>query len=321
MTSNTQLSNKDRRYNLTIQGYGYLSGIREIQPKSGEPFLACNVHLMQGDDDDVKFLSLRCIIRGRYAKDIVRAYFTTPQGEVKSPPFDVEADMKLGGITAETFLYKSSHMKGQTGISIRSSLLSISTLKIGNTVIDVAPGSKVRTDIPELAGHVSDDSYGAVEQVRNGRDRKPPMVFDRSLMKSSRWMPSFASDLSDEFLENGSIKLDPNHARFEAQKNFLREQEFEYDPWINGWLRKNDLTKSSDKAINEIEFDLRQLDFQNTDDSLVWFEDKSDDVIDVFIDHASSWIHVGLVETRWDSDRGCITGPSSFMMTRVASWF
>ena len=142
MTSNSQ---KNRVYNVTLDGFGYVNRIREVTPPNGETFLACDVALLQGAGDNVTHARFNCAIRGGSAIDLVRAHFTGPRGRVVHPEnTTVVARMVLDGISARNFVYGKGEKKGQKGIALHSNLLIFRWLKIGTSIIDVDPTPMVQ---------------------------------------------------------------------------------------------------------------------------------------------------------------------------------
>ena len=207
MSNNTQ---SDRNFNVIIKGFGYINRVREINPNNGNPYLACDVALLQGVGDNVKNVRVNCVIRGRNAQQIVRSHFTSPEGKVVHPEnTTVVASMTLGGITAQNFIYKKGDKKGQTGIALRSSLLSVSWLKIGNTVVDL-------------------ETYDN-GQTANGSSRP-----------AASGQPGFAHEIQAEYDEYGCVRLTKDHPEFEARKQFLKDKGFTWDKQNSVWVRKDD---------------------------------------------------------------------------------
>ena len=46
-------SNEKSYFDLHITGLGYLNRIREVKPKKGDSFLACDIAALNGPSDDV----------------------------------------------------------------------------------------------------------------------------------------------------------------------------------------------------------------------------------------------------------------------------
>ncbi len=217
MTSNTQNANNqngnsDRAYNVIVNGFGFLNRVREIKPQSGESYLACNVTLLHGVGDNVKHVRLDCIVRGKKALAIVRKHFTSPEGVVESPDkIPVVASMKFGGLTAELFDYKDQERAGQKGIALRTTLLDITWLKIGDTVIDL------QSDQQEGNGN----AHQAEPATGNGE-------------------PAFVQEMRNEYGQNGSVKLSKDHPQFEERKAFLKNAGFRFNRQMTAWVMPDD---------------------------------------------------------------------------------
>ena len=49
-------SNEKSYFDLHITGLGYLNRIREVKPKKGDSFLACDIAALNGPSDDVSYV-------------------------------------------------------------------------------------------------------------------------------------------------------------------------------------------------------------------------------------------------------------------------
>ncbi len=138
----TKNTRQAKAYNISIQGFGYLNRLREVAVERGEPYLSLDVALMEGvvkdgDYSNITKTYLAVNVKGAKAKEIIRAFFTR-NGKVNSPDTTVVASVNLGGITPTTFVYQRGDRKGETGASIKTNLLKINWLKIGDRVIDLS---------------------------------------------------------------------------------------------------------------------------------------------------------------------------------------
>lgn len=151
----------------------------------------------------------------------------------------------------------------------------------------------------QVAADLEDESKDP--EYVNGRD---PVVLNRvrrwgkGLMNLDQSWPSFACELRDEYLRHTSISLQCNHPQFEARKSFLRKQGFEYCVWLGAWFW-HDPDEPVESVTNEIDFDLRTLDFQNMSDSPIDLEGADEDTIRIFLNGQ----FLGEVETSWDCER------------------
>lgn len=218
----------DQVYNLIISGFGYINRVREIAPKGAQPYLCADVSLMEGvakngDHSSIQRTRLSCIVKGRRAQEVLRKHFTNPDGEVESPgKVPVTASMQFGGLQPELFTYKGERA-GETGVSLRSSLLKITWMKIGDTIVDLG-----QADQEAEAG----EAPGAAQAVYGATDKataSAPAVESEA--------PAFAGELQTEYGEQGFVKLDPKHPQFQERKAFLKSQGFRWNGAEKHWDR------------------------------------------------------------------------------------
>ncbi|MYH91795.1 MAG: DUF3577 domain-containing protein, partial [Gammaproteobacteria bacterium] len=199
----------DRVKNVITTGFGFINRIRQITPKSGQPYIACNVALMHGVGDNVDHVRIDCTVRGQKALDVVRRHFTSPQGEVKCPEnTTVMASMTLGGLTPYTFEYTKGEKAGKTGVGIRSTLLGIKWLKIGDNVVETEPGQAAE-------GDTATPAQPAAAQTGE---------------------PAFVQELRNEYGQNGFVRLSKEHPEFEERKQFLKDNGFTWDKENKVWV-------------------------------------------------------------------------------------
>ena len=211
----------DRVYNLIIAGFGYINRVREVAPQGAQPYLCADVALMEGvakngDHSPVNKTRFSCIIKGREAQEIIRKHFTGPDGQVVAPKVPVVASMQLGGLQPSTFTYKNGERAGETGISLRASLLKITWLKIGDNVI-------------ELEGR-DDQEVQVAPEAAQAAERAPEAV---PATESDE--PAYAGELQAEYDEQGFVKLDPEHPEFQERKAFLKTQGFRWNGAEKHW--------------------------------------------------------------------------------------
>ena len=216
MTNNTQNGsnadngNKDRAYNVIVTGFGFINRIKEVTPQSGNPYLACDVGLLQGVGDNVTRVYLQCTVRGKNAIDVIRRYFTGANGVVEqSENTTVVASMKFGGIRSELFEYSKGEKKGEKGVALRSSLLDITWLKIGDQVVNLESADQQAAN-------------GAESQAQTATEGEPP----------------FVQEIRNEYGQNGFVKLSKDHPEFEARRQFLKSKGFTWDKQQEAWVQK-----------------------------------------------------------------------------------
>ncbi|RDE70937.1 DUF3577 domain-containing protein [Haemophilus sputorum] len=115
-------------FNLHTTGVGYLSDIREYQPKKGEPILSCRVSALVGQSDSPEYRFFDMNVIGEEAKKLIGRCREAVAAKKKVLISFVMADMWY-----DTFTYgKDSdfHKKGDIGVSLKGRLIRINMIKV-----------------------------------------------------------------------------------------------------------------------------------------------------------------------------------------------
>lgn len=115
-------------FNLHTTGVGYLSDIREYQPKKGEPILSCRVSALVGQSDSSEYRFFDMNVIGEEAKKLIGRCREAVAAKKKVLISFVMADMWY-----DTFTYgKDSdfHKKGDIGVSLKGRLIRINMIKV-----------------------------------------------------------------------------------------------------------------------------------------------------------------------------------------------
>ncbi len=131
-TQNQNASNSF--FDLHITGLGYLNRIREVTPKRGDAFWACDIAALNGPVDDVGYTRFDCRISGHEAVKLIKRCQQAVDMERK-----VLIGFKLGDLWTDTFVYRSGKRQGETGVSLKARLLFISWIKIDGEMVYQAP--------------------------------------------------------------------------------------------------------------------------------------------------------------------------------------
>ncbi len=70
-------------FDLHITGLGYLNRVREVKPKKGDPFLACDIAALNGPSDDVSYVRFDTRVSGSEAQHLVRRCIEAVEAEKK----------------------------------------------------------------------------------------------------------------------------------------------------------------------------------------------------------------------------------------------
>ncbi len=112
-------------FDLHISGLGYLNRIREVTPKKGESFLACDIAALNGPSDDVSYVRFDVRVSGSDAQHLVRRCKDAVEADKK-----VMIGFKLGDLWTDTFTYSKGKRAGEQGVSLKARLLFVSWIKI-----------------------------------------------------------------------------------------------------------------------------------------------------------------------------------------------
>lgn len=121
-------------FDLHITGLGYLNRIREVTPKRGNAFWACDIAALTGAADDVSYTRFDCRVSGREAERLVKRCEQAVNMDKK-----VLIGFKLGDLWTDTFVYQKGKRQGETGISLKARLLFVSWIKINGDMVYQAP--------------------------------------------------------------------------------------------------------------------------------------------------------------------------------------
>ncbi len=119
-------NNESTKYfDLHTNGIGYLNRVREVTPKEGTPFLSVTIAALRGSVDNAQYTYFECRVSGKKAQEIVRQLKSAVEGKLK-----VLIGFTLSDLYAESFTYKNGDKAGETGVSLKARLLSISWAKV-----------------------------------------------------------------------------------------------------------------------------------------------------------------------------------------------
>ncbi|HDX0989485.1 TPA: DUF3577 domain-containing protein [Pasteurella multocida] len=128
MTTQTSTQQANNYFNLHTQGVGYLSRIREVQPKKGSPFLACQIAALTGPNDNPEYRYFDVNVVGHDAEKLIRKCEQAVEAQKK-----VLISFVIADLWTDTFTYSTDskfHKKGDTGVSLKGRLVRIKMIKI-----------------------------------------------------------------------------------------------------------------------------------------------------------------------------------------------
>jgi hypothetical protein len=128
-------SSQKSYFDLHITGLGYLNRIREVKPKKGDAFLACDIAAINGPSDSPEYRRFDVRVSGREAQHLIRRCTDAVSAERK-----VLIGFRLGDLWTDIFTYTKGKNAGNPGVSLKARLLFVSWIKIdGELVYKAAP--------------------------------------------------------------------------------------------------------------------------------------------------------------------------------------
>ncbi|KXU38343.1 hypothetical protein AXE65_01915 [Ventosimonas gracilis] len=151
-------SNEKSYFDLHISGIGYLNRIREVTPKKGEPFLACDIAALNGESDKPTYVRFDTRVSGSEAQHLVRRCEEAVKAEKK-----VLIGFRLGDLWADIFTYSKGKRAGEQGVSFKARLLYIGWIKMDGKTVYKAEPKAVQIDTEETQAPASEPATSDVE--------------------------------------------------------------------------------------------------------------------------------------------------------------
>lgn len=123
-------SNETSFFDLHITGLGYLNRIREVKPKKGAPFLACDIAALNGPANDASYVRFDTRVSGSEAQHLIRRCIQAVESEKK-----VLIGFRLGDLWTDIFTYAKGKRAGEQGVSLKARLLFVSWIKIDGKLV------------------------------------------------------------------------------------------------------------------------------------------------------------------------------------------
>jgi len=137
-------------FDLHITGLGYLNRIREVKPKKGDPFMACDIAALIGPTDSVEYRYFDVKVSGVDAKHLIKKCENAVAENRK-----VLVGFRLGDLWVDKFTYSRGEKAGQQGVSLKARLLFISWIKIDGKSVYKAAAKAVETIVAEEPNDIS----------------------------------------------------------------------------------------------------------------------------------------------------------------------
>jgi hypothetical protein len=149
-------------FDLHISGLGYLNRVRDVQPRKGETFLACDIAALNGPADNPEYRRFDARVSGKEAQHLVRRCKAAVEADRK-----VLIGFKLGDLWTDLFTYKKGKHAGEQGVSLKARLLFVGWIKVdGKLVYKAEPRNEDErpTDVPVIDPAPA-DAFEAADEV------------------------------------------------------------------------------------------------------------------------------------------------------------
>ncbi|MDP8189089.1 STY4534 family ICE replication protein [Pasteurella skyensis] len=146
----TQKSTSTGYFNLHTTGIGYLSRIREVKPKKGNPFFACQIAALTGSSNSPEYRYFDVNVVGQDAEKLIKKCEKAVNEKKK-----VLISFVIADFWTELFTYSSDskyHKKGDTGVSLKGRLIRIKMVKIDGELKyheEAKTDTESQEDVPE----------------------------------------------------------------------------------------------------------------------------------------------------------------------------
>jgi hypothetical protein len=134
-------SSEKSYFDLHVTGLGYVNRIREVTPRKGDAFLACDIAALNGPSDDVEYRRFDVRVSGKEAQHLIRRCAAAVEADRK-----VLIGFRLGDIWTDLFTYSKGPKSGTPGVSLKARLLYVSWIKVdGELVYKAQPKAATET--------------------------------------------------------------------------------------------------------------------------------------------------------------------------------
>lgn len=234
-------SNANIRYfNTHTEGFGYLNGLKEIQPKPGQnfkPFWSSTLTLLEGNPQSPKKKYFNVTIAAEKVVELLQQYQQQLNSDV--PVF---ANVRLADVDAEPY-----SNNGKSGINWSAKIISVIYLKVGDTVVQLKQPATtdygVRVDL-----HPQNGESGLVNQQADELDEVTKL---------------FGFPLTVELMKD-----DP---QFQQTLDRLKMSGYRWNKVKNVWMKAEvSLNKSNNPYFQQMFDLLKQSGYFWSADAKVW---------------------------------------------------
>lgn len=169
------ISSEKSYFDLHITGLGYLNRIREVKPKKGDAFLACDIAALNGPSDKPEYRRFDVRVSGSEAQHLIRRCVPAVEAERK-----VLIGFRLGDLWTDIFTYSKGKRVGEQGVSLKARLLFVSWIKVdGQLVYKAEPKASeetARDEAPSVSSEPAAQDAPASEAVSDDEVAEVPAL-------------------------------------------------------------------------------------------------------------------------------------------------
>jgi hypothetical protein len=153
------MSNSDEKsyFDLHITGIGYVNRIREVKPKKGDAFIACDINALNGPCNKPEYRRFDVRVSGSEARHLIRRCEEAVKAERK-----VLIGFRLGDLWTDIFTHTKGKNEGKPGVSLKARLLFVSWIKVdGQLVYKAEP--KTIDETPSVSSEPATEAAPAAD--------------------------------------------------------------------------------------------------------------------------------------------------------------
>lgn len=129
-TSNASNTGKSKDYfNLTINGLGYLSNVRQVNAQSGT-FISCVINALSGPSDSPSYVRFDVTVAGKEASSLINRCQKAVDEDKK-----VLIGFVLSNPSTDIFQLKNGEHAGESRVSLKARLIKVDWVKIGQDMV------------------------------------------------------------------------------------------------------------------------------------------------------------------------------------------
>ena len=126
----TTSSTEKSYFDLHVTGLGYVNRVREVKPRKGDVFLACDIAALNGPSDKPEYRYFDVRVSGADAQHLIRRCKDAVDAEKK-----VLIGFRLGDLWPDLFTYTKGKRQGEAGVSLKGRLLFVSWIKVDGALV------------------------------------------------------------------------------------------------------------------------------------------------------------------------------------------